>query len=139
VTAILGFVLYRAAIPKTAILPLAISCGGIGIVFYFNPASATNTAVTTTSKGVIFASVGLFASALYTSLVGRYQKRLQVSSMQLLLNQAPVSAGLLLCMAPFLDETPATTSLSPSLCIAIFMVSDSLIDKTLPKEKYIDH
>jgi solute carrier family 35 protein E3 len=122
-TALLGFVLYRNVIPRASIIPLMISCGGVGIVFYSNSGSTTNTAVTTSSKGVIFASIGVLASALYTALVGRYQKRLQVSSMQLLLNQAPVSAGLLLCMAPFLDEKPSTSSLSPSLCIAVFAVS----------------
>jgi hypothetical protein len=50
---------------------------------------------------------------------------LQVNSMQLLLNQAPMSASLLLCMVPFLDTPPTSTALSPSLYIAIFAVSTS--------------
>jgi solute carrier family 35 protein E3 len=96
---------------------------GVGIIFWFDSRSATNTAVTTSPRGVVCAITGVLASALYTALVGSYQKRLQTNSMQLLLNQAPVSATMLLCMVPFLDTPPATTALSPSLYIAVLAVS----------------
>ncbi|KAJ9482745.1 hypothetical protein VN97_g10678 [Penicillium thymicola] len=119
VTALLGFLLYRSAIPKAAILPMIILCGGVGIVFWSDSYSAPNTAVETSSKGVICAFTGVIVSAFYTSLVGRYQKKLQVNSMQLLLNQAPMSASLLLFMIPILDTPPTTTGLSPSLYVAI--------------------
>ncbi|CAG7952871.1 unnamed protein product [Penicillium nalgiovense] len=117
-TALLSFLLYRSVIPKTSILPMIVLCGGVGIVFWSDSYS-TNTAVATSSKGVICAFTGVIVSAYYTSLVGSYQRKLQVNSMQLLLNQAPMGASLLLCMVPFLDAPPTTTVLSPSLYIAI--------------------
>ncbi|KAJ5761971.1 uncharacterized protein N7511_005353 [Penicillium nucicola] len=119
-TALVGFLLYRTVIPRASILPMIILIMGVGTIFWFDTRSATNTAVATSSKGVICAFAGVLASAIYTALIGSYQKKLQVSSMQLLLNQAPVSAGLLLCMVPFLDAPAATTELSPSLYLAIF-------------------
>lgn len=122
-TALLGFLLYRTGIPKASILPMLVLCSGVGIILWCNSHSTTNTAVATSSKGVICAFTGVITSALYTALVGRYQKDFQLSSMQLLLNQAPVSAGLLLCMVPFLDAPAATTELSPSLYLAILAVS----------------
>jgi solute carrier family 35 protein E3 len=122
-TALLGFLLYRTVIPKASLLPMMILIIGVGTIFWFDSRSATNTAVATTSKGVACAFAGVFASSLYTALVGSYQKRLQMSSMQLLLNQAPLSATMLLCMVPFLDAPPATTALSPSLYVAIAAVS----------------
>lgn len=122
-TALLSFLLYRTTIPRASIIPLMLLCGGVGIVFYFDSVSTTNRSVGTSLEGIIFAFSGVLASALYTALVGSYQKKLQVGSMQLLLNQAPVSAGLLLCMAPFIDTPPTHAALSPSLCIAILAVS----------------
>lgn len=122
-TAVLNFLLYRATISKASILPLVILCFGMATVFDFNSLFTTNGAIATTPRGVIFAFAGVFASSLYTALVGRYQKKLQVNSMQLLLNQAPASAGFILCMAPLLDTAPTTASLSPPLCLAILIVS----------------
>ena len=124
-TALLSFLLYRSVIPKASILPMIVLCGGVGIVFWSDSSSAPNTAVATSSKGVICAFTGVIVSAFYTSLVGSYQKKLQVNSMQLLLNQAPMGASLLLCMVPFFDTPPTTTALSPSLYVAIIAVSIS--------------
>ncbi len=50
--------------------------------------------------GVIFAFAGIFASSLYTVWIASYHRKLQMSSMQLLFNQAPVSAFLLLYIIP---------------------------------------
>ncbi|KAJ5504762.1 hypothetical protein N7463_007636, partial [Penicillium fimorum] len=119
ITALLGFILYRSVIPRASILPMFVLCGGVGIVFWSDSYSATNTATTTSSKGIICAFTGVIVSAFYTSLVGSYQKKLQVNSMQLLLNQAPMGASLLLCMVSFFDTPPTTTVLSPSFYIAI--------------------
>lgn len=138
VTALLGFLLYRTVIPKASILPMMILIIGVGIIFWFDSRSATNTAVATSPKGVACAFVGVLASSLYTALVGSYQKRLQMSSMQLLLNQAPLSATMLLCMVPFLDAPPATTALSPSLYIAVLAVSGHPFTGTFPRENRID-
>jgi solute carrier family 35 protein E3 len=122
-TALVGFSLYRTVTPRTSILPMIILILGVGIIFWFDSRSASNTAVAASPKGIACAFFGVFASAVYTVLVGGYQKKLQMSSMQLLLNQAPVSATLLLCMVPFLDAPPTTTTaLSPSLYLAVFAV-----------------
>lgn len=122
-TVLFSFILYRATIPRASIIPCIIICGGVGIVFYFDSQSMTDGAVGTSPKGIVFAFSGVLTSALYTTLVGTYQQKLQINSMQLLLNQAPMSAGLLVCLAPFLDTRPTTILVSPSVCIAIFGVS----------------
>lgn len=122
-TALFGFLLYRATIPSASILPLVILCGGVGMSFYCDSHSMTDKTVGTSPQGIIFAFTGVLTSALYTTLIGTYQKKLQVNSMQLLLNQAPISSGFLMCLAPFIDTSPTATALSPSVCIAILGVS----------------
>ncbi|KAJ5379952.1 uncharacterized protein N7496_002380 [Penicillium cataractarum] len=119
-TAFFSFLLYRATIPRASIIPLIILCGGVGITFYCDSHAPTDQAVGISPEGIVFAFTGVLASALYTTLIGAYQKKLQVNSMQLLLNQAPMSAGFLVCLAPFIDSAPTANLLSPSVCIAIF-------------------
>ncbi|KAJ5682572.1 hypothetical protein N7462_005737 [Penicillium macrosclerotiorum] len=119
-TALFGFLFYRATIPSASIIPLVILCGGVGVTFYCDSHSMTDKNAGTSLQGVVFAFTGVLTSALYTTLIGTYQKKLQVNSMQLLLNQAPMSAGFLMCLAPFIDTSPTATALSPSVCFAIF-------------------
>jgi solute carrier family 35 protein E3 len=123
-TALFSFLIYKATMSRATIIPLILSCGGVGMVFYFDFHAAPDKAVGTSPKGVIFAFAGILTSALYTSLIGGYQKKLQINSMQLLLNQAPISAGLLMCLAPVVDTPPTATTLSPSVCVAIIGVSE---------------
>ncbi|KAI3344060.1 integral membrane protein [Ustulina deusta] len=105
--ATMDFVLYHTTLPRNAILALVPACIGVGAVSYYDSLPSDNANVKTTSiTGVIFAFSGIFASSLYTVWIKSYQRRLQISSMQLLFNQAPVSAFLLLYVIPFVDTLP---------------------------------
>lgn len=122
VTALLNYLLYGAKIPRAATLPLILLCAGVGMVSYYDSLPTTDGKVTTSLLGIMFAFSGVGASAIYTVWIGHYHKKLEMSSMQLLLNQAPVSAGLLLCTIPWI-ETPPTVSFVPaSTWVLVLMV-----------------
>ncbi|KAI0456157.1 integral membrane protein [Xylaria acuta] len=105
--------LYRTTLPRNAVMALVPACLGVGVVSYYDSLPTDDANVKTTSSiGVLFAFCGIFASSLYTVWIKSYQRKLQISSMQLLLNQAPVSAFLLLYIIPFVDTFP-TWSLVP--------------------------
>lgn len=107
--AALNYVLYRATLPRNAVLALVPTCLGVAAVTYYDaqPAGDKATTGTTTRLGVVFALAGTAASSLYTVWIGSYHRRLQMSSMQLLFNQAPVAAALLLYVIPLVDVLPA--------------------------------
>ena len=134
--ALLNYLLYRATLPPRAILALIPACLGVGLVSYYDSLPPTTTGTTntpttiitpattttnpthapktTTPLGILFALTGTAASSLYTVWIGAYHRRLKLSSMQLLFNQAPVSAALLLYAIPFADTWPAAwTALAP--------------------------
>ncbi|KAK4151518.1 hypothetical protein C8A00DRAFT_45299 [Chaetomidium leptoderma] len=118
--ATLNYMLYRATLPPTAILALIPAWLGVGLVSYYDtlPPKEQNgliktTTTTTSPLGVLFALAGTLASSLYTVWIAAYHRRLQLSSMQLLFNQAPVSAVLLLYAIPFVDTWPASWAALP--------------------------
>ncbi|KAI1432045.1 integral membrane protein [Xylaria sp. CBS 124048] len=112
--AMMDFFLYHTTLPRNAIMALIPACLGVGVVSYYDSLPADDDRVKTTSSiGVIFAFSGIFASSLYTVWIKSYQRKLQISSMQLLFNQAPISAFLLLYVIPFVDIFP-TWSRVPS-------------------------
>ncbi|KAH9906374.1 TPT-domain-containing protein [Xylariomycetidae sp. FL2044] len=120
--AVMDFVLYKATLPRNAIFALVPACLGVGMVSYYDSLPTGDANVTTTSTlGVIFAFSGIFASSLYTVWIKSYQRKLQVSSMQLLFNQAPVSAFLLLYVIPFVDTFPTWTEVPVSRWVLILM------------------
>ncbi|OJJ00530.1 hypothetical protein ASPVEDRAFT_70749 [Aspergillus versicolor CBS 583.65] len=110
VVALLNYVLFRVKIPRAALLPLVLLCTGVGIVTYYDSLPAAENGTTTTAHGVIFALTAVCASSIYTVWIGHYHKRYELSSMQLLLNQAPISACLLLCAIPWAEAGPAVSS-----------------------------
>ncbi|KAK3997283.1 solute carrier family 35 member E3 [Cladorrhinum sp. PSN332] len=113
--AAMNFVLYRATLPKGAIIALIPACIGVGMVSYYDSLPAADATVKTTSTlGVIFAFSGIVASSLYTVWIASYHRKLQMSSMQLLFNQAPVSAFMLLYVIPFVDTFPESWSMVPT-------------------------
>ncbi|GKZ29225.1 hypothetical protein AbraIFM66950_003838 [Aspergillus brasiliensis] len=118
-TALLNFALFQSSIPRAAFLPLVLLCTGVGIVSYFDSLPSAQGNDTTTPEGIFFALSGVCASALYTVLVGRYHKKLEMSSMQLLLNQAPVSAAVLLCVVPWMETFPEVSAVPGSLWTSI--------------------
>ncbi|KOC09610.1 solute transporter [Aspergillus flavus AF70] len=122
VTALLNYLLYGAKIPRAATLPLILLCAGVGMVSYYDSLPTTDGKVTTSLLGIMFAFSGVGASAIYTVWIGHYHKKLEMSSMQLLLNQAPVSAGLLLCTIPWI-ETPPTVSFVPASTWVLILMS----------------
>ncbi|CAI4219544.1 unnamed protein product [Parascedosporium putredinis] len=88
--ALMNFLMYRATLPRKAILTLIPVCLGVGIVSYYDSLPADNANVKTTSPiGVFFAFSGVLASSLYTVWIGSYHRKLEMNSMQLLFNQAP--------------------------------------------------
>ncbi|RLL96554.1 hypothetical protein CFD26_105821 [Aspergillus turcosus] len=121
-TALLNYLLYRATIPSASIIPLIVLCSGVGTISYYDALPKTDGKVTASSKGAVFAFTGVVASALYTAFVGRYHRKFEISSVQLLLNQAPMGAAILLCVVPFLETLPTAAVLSTSLYVSILAV-----------------
>jgi solute carrier family 35 protein E3 len=125
ITALLNFTLYRATIPRNAVLALIPVCLGVGITSYYDikpTTPAPGAAVQTTSiKGIIFALSGVCASSAYTVLIGAYHKKLQMSSSQLLFNQAPISSVMLLFAVPFADKIPVLSAVPQYRWLMILM------------------
>lgn len=126
-TAIINFAFYGVRMPRKAVYTLLPICLGVGIMSYFDTQKSVGKAVQpqTSFLGVIFAFSGVIASALYTVWIGTYHKKFALNSMQLLFNQAPISAFLLLYVIPFTDKTPQWTTLGPEKYVLILFVSRS--------------
>lgn len=124
VVALMNFVLYGSRLPRNAIYALVPACLGVGMVSYYDSQPSADASVkTTTTLGVIFAFSGIFASSLYTVWIASYHKKLQMNSMQLLFNQAPLASFMLLYVIPFVDTFPKWTEVALPKWIMILMVS----------------
>ena len=122
--AILNYMLLRATIPMVAALTLVPVCLGVGVVSYFETAATgASNARGTSPIGVAFAFAGVFATSLYTVWVKTYHSMLDCTSMQLLLNQAPVSVLLMLYIIPFSDDVTAWKATTMPIWILILLVS----------------
>jgi solute carrier family 35 protein E3 len=120
--ALMNFVLYRSTLPRNAIYALIPACLGVGMVSYYDSLPSADVSVKTTSSlGVIFAFSGIFASSLYTVWISSYHKKLQMNSMQLLFNQAPLAAFMLLYVIPFVDTFPVWTEVPVNRWVMIMM------------------
>ncbi|KXS99591.1 hypothetical protein AC578_2225 [Pseudocercospora eumusae] len=103
--ATLNYVLYKATIPKYAALMLVPVCIGVAVVSYFDTQPIGEAKMKGTNTwGVIFAFAGVFASSIYTVWIAKYHKTLECTSVQLLMNQAPMSVLILLYVIPFSDD-----------------------------------
>ncbi|RHZ64918.1 uncharacterized protein CDV56_106506 [Aspergillus thermomutatus] len=121
VVALLNYMLNSTTIPQTAISSLILLCSGVGIVSYYDSLSMDNASTASTSSwGTVFALAGVCASSIYTVWIGQYHKKFQLNSMQLLLNQAPISTALLLLTVPF-TATPPLGAVPVSMWILILM------------------
>ncbi|KAK6347272.1 hypothetical protein TWF696_007344 [Orbilia brochopaga] len=120
--AAINFIFYHVSIPRNAALALIPVCFGVGIVSYYDtlPDPSKPTQVTT-AAGVIFAFSGVIASSLYTVWIGTYHRKLNMSSMQLLFNQAPVSSFLLLYFIPFCDTFPTWSGVAMNKYLLILL------------------
>lgn len=122
VTALCNLLLFHALIPRTTIIPLIIMCLGIGIVVYFDSIAKSDNSKMTSPTGAFAAVTGLCASAIYTTIVGSYHKKFEVTSMQLLFNQAALGAVMLVCFVPFFDTLPRLNDIPTSLFLSILLV-----------------
>jgi len=121
-TAIINYVFFHATIPRMAALVLIPVCAGVGITSYYDTQPAANSKVQTTSSvGIFFALSGVCASAAYTVLIGAYHKKLQMSSSQLLFNQAPIASVMLLFAVPVMDHIPVLSNVPINRWLMILM------------------
>lgn len=111
-TAGLNYLFYNTKITTAAALAIIPICGGVGLTTYYDALSSTSDAKTTSVYGVVFALAGVTVSCVYTIWIGTFAKKYQVSSMQLLYNQAPWSVLLLLICIPFSDTIPPYAEIS---------------------------
>ncbi|KAF2161956.1 hypothetical protein M409DRAFT_27682 [Zasmidium cellare ATCC 36951] len=102
--ALLNLLLYGLTIPMRAAGMLVPVCVGVAVVSYFDALSTTAQVKETSPLGVFFAFSALGASAIHTVWIGKYHRSLQCSSMQLLMNQAPVSVALMVYIIPLADD-----------------------------------
>ncbi|KAM5382685.1 hypothetical protein ACJZ2D_002475 [Fusarium nematophilum] len=127
----INFLLYKETLPRRAMFALVPACVGVGLVTYNDSLPAADEmAVSTSPLGVTFAFTGVIASALYTVWIASYHRKLQMTSMQLLYNQAPIASGSLLYAIPFLDALPAWAAVPVSswLLIVLSAIFASLIN-----------
>ncbi len=121
--ALLNYVLYGSTLPRRAIIPLIPACAGVAMVSYHDSQPTDDVSIKhTTMAGIFFALSGVLASSLYTVWIGYYHKELEMSSMQLLSNQAPVGAALLLYVIPWVDTAPDFCQVEASRWIMILLV-----------------
>jgi solute carrier family 35 protein E3 len=126
--ALMNYFMYQHTLPRMAIYALVPACFGVGIVSYYDSLPSDDASVKTTSGlGIFFAFSGIVASSLYTVWIGAYHKKLKMNSMQLLLNQAPLSAFMLLYVIPFVDKFPVWSTVAASRWLLITMVSAILV------------
>lgn len=122
--AVLDYALYRATISPLASLALGSSCLGVAMTSYYDSRPSIDARIKTTSGlGIMFALAGVFFSSLYTVWINAFRRKLKLSSMQLLLNQAPVSAFLLLYALPWIDTFPHASEVDVNRWILILVVS----------------
>ncbi len=127
----LNFLLLRQTIPRLAAAALIPVCVGVAFISYFDTVPA-GTAKTrgTAPLGVIFAFAGVFATSIYTVWIKKYHATLDCTSMQLLLNQAPVSVLLMLYIIPFSDDVTAWHSVGlPTFGLILFVGAFSCLER----------
>ena len=110
-TALLNYMFYNTQISTAAGLAIIPICLGVGTTTYYDALSSTSEK-TTSIYGVFFALTGVTVSCIYTIWIGTFAKKYQVSSMQLLFNQAPWSVLMLVICVPFSDTIPPIAEIS---------------------------
>lgn len=122
--ALIDFFIYKKSISRAEAYLLIPICVGIGVLSYYEAMPQDKTKAKGTSLlGIFFAFSGVLASSIYTVWIKVYHNRLQMNSMQLLLNQAPCGALLLLYIVPFVDTFPVWTEISLGKGTMVLMVS----------------
>jgi len=115
------------------IAALTAVCIGVGL---------TNTgsgAAGTTALGASIAVAAFTVTAFYQVWIGKKINDFNVSSPQLLLNQAPISVLILAFMVPFFDTMPDVSLIPTDTRIALFMsgFAAALLVRLLPHSRLI--
>ncbi|KAL2043365.1 hypothetical protein N7G274_003671 [Stereocaulon virgatum] len=105
--AVINFFFYKKYIPRAAAYALIPMCFGVALISYYDqkPAPVAGQpikAVGGLSVLLALGSVGI--SGIYTVWVGTYQRKYEVNGFQLLYNQAPLGAIVLLYAVPWTDK-----------------------------------
>lgn len=125
--ALLNYMISRSTIPLQAAMALVPICIGVGVVSYYDAMPVEGAeSKGTTPLGVLFAFAGVIASSIYTVWIARYHKVLEMTSMQLLLNQAPVSVLIMLYIIPFSDDITIWQDTPLPSWLLIGLVNDGL-------------
>ena len=122
--AAINFLFYRKTIPRMAVVSLVPMCLGVGMISYYEPKPSYTGKVVPALDflGVFLAVSGVLVSAVYMVWVAAYQRRLEMSSFQLLYNQAPLGGTLLIVFIPFIDTLPTKNGAYTAKSTLIFMV-----------------
>jgi len=107
VIVVVEYFAYNTVLPKKEAMALVPIIIGIGI--------ATVDEVSSNVKGTTFAILGMLSTSLYQIFVKTEKERLDLSSMQLLYLQAPLSMVILLFAAPFCEDVSEMIAGSYSL------------------------
>jgi drug/metabolite transporter (DMT)-like permease len=109
---LLNYLLFRIKVSKQMLLAITAVCVGITLV---SAKIALGNVL-----GTCVATAAFTITALYQIWIGKKITDLDISAPQLLLNQAPVSVLLLVCMAPFIDTPPAIALVRWNILWALF-------------------
>lgn len=92
-------------VPRMALVSLLPMCIGVYIVTYYQYLAADEPG-TEKSVGISAALFGVLVSACYITSMDLFQRRFQIDSRQLALNQAPLAGIALLYILPWADTFP---------------------------------
>lgn len=116
----LNYIFYNTRIPMGACLAIIPICAGVATTTYYDALDASS-ARYTSIYGVVFAVTGVTVSFIYTTWTETFGKRFQITSMQLLYNQAPLSVLLLLFCIPTSDTIAPLASISRTSMLLVLL------------------
>ena len=107
--AVINFFIYKKTIPRLAAYTLVPMCLGVALISYYDVRPPPTDGAPVKSDGVLGVVVAfgsVFISGVYTVWVSTYQRKYEVNGFQLLYNQAPLGAVLLMYAVPWTDRFP---------------------------------
>lgn len=108
---LLNFILFGITISGWSCLAVLTVCAGVLLVL--------TTGAAENLLGATIAVAAFTMTALYQIWIGKKIADLNISGSQLLLNQSPVAACILLVLAPFVDKIPTITDIPSSTLSAL--------------------
>ena len=108
--AVINFFFYKKSIPRSAAYALIPMCFGVALISYYDqkPAPVAGAPIRAVGGLSVLVALGSVAvSGIYTVWVGTYQRKYELNGFQLLFNQAPLGAVILLYVVPWTDKFPA--------------------------------